>query len=260
MAPLRFQVLASGSSGNACLVWTDNTCVLIDAGLPVRTIKERMKASSIEPSQIDAVVVSHEHFDHVKGLGPISRMYGIEVYISPETFEALPPRTGDIPKKRFFVRGKSFSIGDLTFTPFSLPHDASDPYGFVISNGSASIAICTDLGTPTKLVQSYLCKCQAVILESNHDVDMLRNGPYPLHLKQRIQSRVGHLSNDQALELCQKIFHSELEVLCFAHLSKINNTKELVMESISKLRNDTKWSPVRFLIADQDEPLLPIEL
>lgn len=260
MASLRFQVLASGSSGNACLVWTDNTCVLVDAGLPARTIKERMKGSSIDPSQIDAVVVSHEHLDHVRGLGPISRMYRTEVYISAETFATLPSKTGEIPKRRFFVRGKPFRIGDLAFTPFSLPHDASDPSGFVISNGSARLAICTDLGTPTKLVQSHLANCQAVILESNHDVDMLQNGPYPLHLKQRIKGRLGHLSNDQALELCKKICHSELEVLCFAHLSKTNNTKELVMESISRLKNQRQWSHVRFLVADQDEPLLPVKL
>ncbi|MCX7822980.1 MAG: MBL fold metallo-hydrolase [Syntrophobacterales bacterium] len=260
MGRLRFQILASGSSGNSCLVWTDNTCILIDAGLPVRTLRERMKTSSIDISMVDAVVVSHEHLDHVKGIGPLNRMYGTEVYISPETFDALSARTGDIPRKRFFYRGKPFSIGDLDIIPFSLPHDASNPTGFVISYGSTKLAMCTDLGTPTNLVKSFLSSCQAIILESNHDVEMLINGPYPIKLKQRIRSRLGHLSNDQALALCQEILHSDLHVLCFAHLSKTNNSKELVMKNISTLRRDSKWHYVNFLIADQDEPSLPVEL
>lgn len=260
MGNLRFQILASGSSGNACLVWSDNTCVLVDAGLSVRALKERLKFSSVDISMIEAVVISHEHSDHVKGLGSISRRYKAEVYISSETLTALPARIGEIPKKKFLVRGKSFKIGDLKFYPFSLPHDASDPVGFTISCGSRKIAICTDLGTPTHLVRSSLSSCQAVILESNHDVEMLRNGPYPLELKQRISSRWGHLSNDQAMELCEQIFHSELHVVCFAHLSRTNNTKEHVEKKISNLRGDPKWRHVNFFIADQDEPLSPIEL
>jgi len=260
MGSLWFQVLASGSSGNACLVWTDNTCLLIDAGLTVKTLKDRMKSSSIDPSQIDAVIVSHEHYDHVRGLGALSRMYGLEVYISPETFESLPSKVNHIPQKRFFMRGKSFEIGDLIVFPFSLPHDASDPVGFIITNGVARLAVCTDLGIPTNLVKSCLSKCQAIILESNHDAEMLQNGPYPIHLKQRIKSRLGHLSNDQALELCQEIFHQELEILCFAHLSKINNSKDLVMNNVSTLQKQPQWRSVRFFIAEQDEYLHPIKL
>ncbi|MEJ5301310.1 MAG: MBL fold metallo-hydrolase [Thermodesulforhabdaceae bacterium] len=261
MGTLCFQVLSSGSSGNACLVWTNNTCILIDAGLSVKALKERMKTSSIDPSQLDAVVVSHEHYDHVRGLGPLSRMYNLEVYISPETFQSLPAKTNNIPRKRFFTRGKPFEIGDLTILPFALPHDASDPTGFVIANGITRLAICTDLGTPTNLVKSCISKCQAIILESNHDVEMLQNGPYPIHLKQRIRSRVGHLSNDQALELCREISHQELEVLCLAHLSKINNSKDLVMNNIvSTLRNQPQWRCVQFFIAEQDEPLAAIKL
>lgn len=260
MGKLRFQILASGSSGNACLVWTDNTCVLVDAGLSVRTIKERMKISSIDISMVEAVIVSHEHSDHVKGLGALSRMHKTEVYISRETFEALPVRVGEIPRKRFFIRGKTFGIGDLEITPFSLPHDALDPTGFVISCGSLKLAICTDLGVPTKLVKSLLNSCHAVVLESNHDVEMLKNGPYSEELKQRIRSRMGHLSNEQALDLCQEIFHSELHVVCFAHLSKVNNTKDLVSKNISSLKEDHRWRSVNFFIADQDEPLHPIEL
>ncbi len=257
---LSFQILASGSKGNAYIVWTENTCLLIEAGLSYRAIKEKMKHSSIEPSSIEAILISHEHKDHSKGLFSFYRRHKKDVYLTKGTIEALGVKIEEIANKRLFMRGKPFTIGDIKITPFSVPHDASDPVGFLISSGSANLVICTDLGTPTNLVKTYLRTSQAIIIEANHDPKLLQNGPYPPPLKQRIQSRTGHLSNDQAIELCEEIYHDELAFVCFAHLSQINNSESIIQNRIKELKTDRKWQSVNFLIAHQEIPTPIIRL
>ncbi len=211
--------------------------------------------SPLTLSQIAAVVVSHEHNDHVRGLGALSRSARLEVYLTEGTLRSLPPSVGTLERVRLFSRGNAFSIGDLSITPLPLPHDAADPTGFVFANGRSCLAFCTDLGVPTYLLRDRIKGCQAVILESNHDLQLLRTGPYPWPLKQRIKGRLGHLSNDQALSICEEIYHSDLHYLCFAHLSEVNNSPRLVTEGIGRLRQQQRWRAVTFLIAQQHTPL-----
>ncbi|SFN01958.1 MBL fold metallo-hydrolase [Thermodesulforhabdus norvegica] len=254
MADLRIQILASGSKGNALLVWTDNTCIMVDAGLSGKAITEKMKFSPVDPGDVDAILVSHEHIDHVRGIGVLSRRYNMPVYLSEGTLTSLPKSVGEIKNYRIFRRGRKFTVGDISVQPFSLSHDAEEPVGFVLSGDGKKIALCTDLGMVTELVKVHLRYCNLIVVEANHEVDLLMNGPYPWELKQRIRSRLGHLSNEESIALCREVYHCDLHAVCFAHLSEINNSPERVRSHINGLREDGRWKEVRLFIADQYEP------
>lgn len=260
MAYINLQVLASGSKGNAILVWTDNTCVLVDAGLSGQGIAERMRTSPVLATDIQAIVVSHEHIDHVRGVGVLSRKYNLPVYLSSGTLTCLPVSVGKIKNHYIFRRGVPFRIGDIDFKPFMISHDAEEPTGFVISSNGIQIGLCTDLGVVTELVKVHLKECHVVVLEANHDVELLMNGPYPWYLKQRIRGRMGHLSNEESFDLCKEIYHCELHALCFGHLSEVNNSHERVLRHIEALRMDTRWNGVKTLIASQYGPCEAISL
>ena len=260
MGSLRFQILASGSKGNATLVWSDNTCVLIDAGLSCKRILERMDNSPVNPDDVCAIVVSHEHADHIKGVGVFSRRYRVPVYFSEGTFNCLPRSVGNLHERRLFFRGRRFSIGDLTFFPFSVSHDAEDPVGFIVNSNGRKLALCTDLGIVTNLVRESLKGCHALVIEANHEIGKLVEGPYPWHLKQRIKSRIGHLSNDDSLKLCQELYHSELHVVEFAHLSEVNNSPEILSGKIKSRLSHSYWRYVTLEIADQHTPGRVFEL
>lgn len=260
MSTLRLQILASGSKGNAALIWTDNTCIMVDAGLSAKAMTERMRFSPVSPSDIQAILVSHEHLDHVRGIGVLSRKYGIPVYLSGRTLTALPKSLGDMKNYRLFRRGRAFSVGDISVQSFSVSHDAEEPVGFVFSSNGKKVALCTDLGVVTELVRLHLQRCNVVVVEANHEVELLMNGPYPWELKQRIRSRIGHLSNEESISLCREIYHCELHVVCFAHLSEVNNSPEQVKKHIELLREDIRWKEVRALIAGQYEPTEVISL
>lgn len=251
--PLRFQTLASGSKGNAILVCSHKTRILVDAGLSARELGRRLQQTGVNPHELDAVIVSHEHMDHIRGLGTLSRRLGISVYLTQGTLDNLPPEIGHLTEVKLFQPGNPFTIGDLSVKPFAVSHDAQDPAGFVLEHDACRLGVCTDLGIATQLVRTRLQGCHGLVLEANHDPEMLLNGPYPPPLKQRIRSRHGHLSNAESFELLQNIHHGELQVVLFAHLSEVNNQPELVLKSSREFLNTSDWESVTVDVGRQHE-------
>ncbi len=257
---LCFQVLASGSKGNCILVAADGTAVLVDMGLSGREMQRRLEHTPFAPQDIDAVIVTHEHRDHVLGVGVISRRYDLPVYLTQGTLENLPSSTGQLAHLQIFQPGKAFTIGRLQFQAFPTSHDAAEPVGLVVENGHRRLGICTDLGVVTHLVQTRLNGCHGLVLEANHDPDLLINGPYPWHLKQRIHSRHGHLSNQESRRLLEKLYHPGLQAVVFAHLSQTNNRVDLVSQTCCTLAADNGWNVVSLAIAIQDRPTALFQL
>jgi phosphoribosyl 1,2-cyclic phosphodiesterase len=237
---LRVCLLASGSKGNAIFLSDGHTSVLFDAGLSGVEIQRRFAASGFDPQSLNAIVVSHEHADHVQGVGVLARRFNLPVYFTRKTETCARSIVGTIKNIQYFETGKAFSINTLTIHPFSISHDAKDPAGFTIANNGLKIGIATDLGIATAMVKEHLKQCQLLILEANHDPDMLINGPYPWPLKQRIQSRVGHLSNCDSKELLHVLKHDKLQHVILAHLSETNNTPEKAMHEVGSALNDSQ--------------------
>ena len=239
--------LASGSKGNSTYVSDGNTSILIDAGLSGTEIQRRLNSRHLSAEHLDAIVVSHEHSDHIQAVGVLSRRYKLPVYINQNAQKALR-QLGKIQELRMFECGTTFSINKLMIHPFSISHDAADPVGFTIGQNSTKIGIATDLGIATSMVKEHLRSCSLLILESNHDPGMLANGPYPWPLKQRIKSRTGHLSNLDSRNLLQELQHDRLEHVILAHLSETNNTPQKAYEEAAKVLARSK---TRLTVAEQ---------
>ena len=250
---MKFCTLASGSSGNSLYLESRRSKILIDAGISLRRISRSLGDMGIAVTDLDAVVLSHEHEDHSRA---VVRMSGVPVYVSGETVGfwkkkrnghgrgngAGPPKAagsgnGSMGELREFHPGTPFRINDLTVTPFSVAHDAIDPVGFTVTDGRVKVGIVTDIGKPTALVRESLKDCDALVLESNHDREMLFSGSYPAYLKQRISGGHGHLSNDQSASLLGDVLHDGLKCVLLAHLSESNNTPEMALgRSLEVLR------------------------
>lgn len=258
--PLFFQTLASGSKGNAILIGSPKTQILLDAGLSGKELTRRLDQTPVKANRLSALVVTHEHQDHVRGLGILSRRFDLPVYLTQGTLDHLPSQIGQFASFKIFKAGFSFNIGDLHLQPFSISHDAQDPVGFVIEHEGSKLGVCTDLGVATHLVKQRLQGCHGLVLEANHDVRLLLDGPYPPHLKQRIRSRHGHLSNEDTCELLKILYHSELQAVILAHLSEVNNHPDLVFQSSQDLRFQNGWHDVRFEIGKQNEISPTIEI
>jgi len=233
-------VLASGSRGNATYLYDGQTAILIDAGLSGVEIQRRMAARGLDPNSLDAILVSHEHTDHIQGVGVLSRRLGLTVYISEGTRQASQSALGKLPEVNLFSCGRAFPIGSLTVHPFTTSHDAEDPAGFTISGNGIKVGLATDLGIVTSLVQEHLQACEILILEANHDARMLIDGPYPWPLKQRIRGRSGHLSNDDAASLLETLQHDRLAHVILAHLSEENNTPEIARKTVRAILNGAR--------------------
>ena len=230
--------LASGSSGNSFLIRIKGSSLLVDAGLSGKQIRERLDRVGVDPESLSGILVSHGHSDHVKGVGVLSRKYKLPVWMNRGTWEVVRKYTGILHRLEIFETGRIFELAGFRVHPFSVPHDCAEPVGFRICSGAASVGIATDLGVATGLVANILTGLQAVVLESNHDLQMLRNGPYPWELKQRVSSRLGHLSNTDSAKLLQRIFSDELRAVILAHVSTTNNLPELAMNCArDSLRN-----------------------
>ena len=227
-------VLASGSKGNAIYVSDGTTSLLVDAGLSGVEIERRMAWVDLHPDALSAIVVSHEHSDHIRGVGILSRRYKLPVYISPDTCKATGNQLGRLYETRPFQIGQSFAINDLTIHPFATSHDAEDPAGFTIARNGQKVGIATDLGMATGMVRHHLKDCDLLVLEANHDPAMLINGPYPWPLKQRIKSRNGHLSNEDSGGLLAEIMHDRLCHVILAHLSETNNTPDKARDAVER--------------------------
>lgn len=219
-------LLASGSKGNAVYIEGGESRLLIDAGLSARELTTRLDRIGVAAEHLNGLLVTHEHSDHCRGLGPMARRFGLPVHIHPDTHAALS-RVGKLPELQMFETGDGFAFRDLQVQTFPITHDAAAPVGFTIETAEGKIGVVTDLGLATRLVVQHLKECRVLILESNHDEDMLRNGPYPWHLKQRIRSNHGHLSNIASSELLEGLLWEGLEAVFLAHLSETNNHPSL---------------------------------
>jgi phosphoribosyl 1,2-cyclic phosphodiesterase len=327
---MRMTVLASGSKGNSTVISSSRTRVLVDAGLSCREICKRMTLAGEDPTTLDAILITHEHQDHVAGLGVLARRLGIPVYFTEPTHRAwvrmLTPRTtmsyaqwldsvqrekaaranaaagipdqpepgicdsmtaavessdtatqiedpdepeaqpatrkADptfLPAVEYFHSGARFSIGDIEVTPFTIPHDAADPCGFVFSAEGVRMALATDLGYMPPNVKAALRRIDVLLLESNHDLEMLKDGPYPWSVKQRVLSRVGHLSNLATAEFLQNDYDGSATFIVLGHLSESNNAPGLArLAAEQALANHPTLLGNRILLAEQSAPLAPL--
>lgn len=252
-------ILASGSKGNSIYVDDGATAVLIDAGLSGVQIESRMRAAGLSPRNLNAILVSHEHIDHIKGVGVLARRYGLPVHISPRTLSKAAGPMGGIDAISHFDCGREFGVGSLRIHPFSISHDAEEPAGFTVTGGkNCKIGIATDLGVVTALVKEHLQECRLLVLEANHDPEMLLNGPYPWHLKQRIKSRTGHLSNEEAMTLVGELGTERLEHIVLAHLSAENNTPEKARRKVAEAVRRTN-PKISVAVQDQCSPIFRLE-
>lgn len=241
-------MLASGSRGNAIYISDGATAILLDAGLSGVEIQRRMASRGLDPRDLDAIVVSHEHNDHVSAVGVLARRFKLPVYINPRTLGAAG-RLGALPEAVDFRDGASFHINTLKIRPFSTSHDAADPAGFTVERNGRKIAIATDLGIVTAMVREHLRGADILIIEANHDPNMLINGPYSWPLKQRIRGRRGHLSNQETRELLKAVVHPGLQHVILAHLSETNNTPQKALAEVSLALDSPR---VRFSVSCQD--------
>jgi phosphoribosyl 1,2-cyclic phosphodiesterase len=309
---MRMTVLASGSKGNSTLIATSRTRILVDAGLSCREILRRMLTAGEDPRSLDAILITHEHQDHVQGVAVLARKLGIPVYFTEMTHRAwirwLHPRkrtsyaewlrqrqqsaaSGEIsspsvavataegpdaelceavtverdpaalPSVAYFEAGKRFVVGDIDVEPFTIPHDAADPVGFVFEGEGVRIGFATDLGYMPANARQALRRCDLLMLESNHDTEMLRDGPYPWSVKQRVMSRVGHLSNEAAADFLERNYDGQAAYVILAHLSESNNLPALARVSAERaLRDRMSLLANKLLLAEQDQPLAAISL
>lgn len=316
---VRLTVLASGSKGNSTVVSGGHTRILVDAGLSCRELFRRMKLAGEDPTALDAIVVTHEHQDHVNGLAVTARKLGIPVYFTEATHRAwmrwLAPRRQMtyaqwleqcrrqsaerraeaempaedteceelvcetqatlaseperpvlpkedptwLPAVEYFEAGRPFAIGDIGVSPFTIPHDAADPVGFVFASEGVRMAFATDLGYVPPNVKAQVKGVDLLLLEANHDLEMLRDGPYPWSVKQRVLSRVGHLSNDATAEFLESGYDGQAAYVILAHLSENNNLPDLARVAAERaLAGRASLLANRLLLAAQHEPLSPI--
>ncbi len=238
---LRFASLASGSAGNALLVECGSSRILIDCGLGPRLAEARLAGLGLSPADIDAILVTHEHDDHVRGVAAFSRRHGTRVFVTWGTARAAGLHDLALPVTVIDSHA-GFAVGSLQVQPVPVPHDAREPVQYVLSDGAARLGVLTDIGAPTAHVQSAFSGLSALVLECNHDAAMLAHGPYPSWLKQRVGGALGHLSNAQAADFLGAIDRSRLQHLVAAHLSASNNRPELAQAALAGVMGcDPAW-------------------
>lgn len=227
-----FCPLASGSKGNAIFFGTKNTRILIDAGISAKTVAERLDEIGVALSDIDAILITHEHTDHIKGLSSLAFKHKIPVFANSDTAKAIVEILGEVPKFKIFSTGETFEFGDIEVHPFSIQHDTLDPVAFTIKTGQLKTGFCTDLGFATTLVKNHLQHCDYLYIEANHQTSMVHACNRPQVYKQRVLSRQGHLSNEQCAELLGEVAHKNLKHIHLAHLSQECNNPALALEII----------------------------
>jgi phosphoribosyl 1,2-cyclic phosphodiesterase len=264
---VRMTVLASGSRGNCTIVSTSCGSILVDAGISCRETIKRMKAVGEDPHSITAIVISHEHADHVGGLQVLAQKLKVPVYMTESTYESwrssyrdAEGKPGKLERCEHFQAGRSFLIQNITVSPFTIPHDAADPCGFTFKAEGVKIGVVTDLGYLPYSVKDQLRGCDGLMIESNHDLEMLRNGPYPWMVKQRVMSRVGHLSNSALADFLEADYDGSAAFLVLAHLSEQNNYPELARQTAWKALGNrlNLFQASALTIAQQDKPLQPL--
>jgi len=255
---MKVAVLASGSSGNAIWVSSGSTAVLIDAGVSGKRVAGAAEEVGLDPYAIDAVLVTHEHSDHVSGLGPVTRRFEAPAYASAGTHAAIDRRLGKCPGRVVVEAGTDFEVGDLIVSPFAVSHDCAEPLGYSLSDGRSRVVVATDLGVVGHPVRERMREANCVVLEFNHDERMLIDGDYPWFLKQRIMGNEGHLSNDTAARELARLADGPVTDLILAHLSRENNTPEIALDTASRVLEDLGRGDVRIHLADQTRPVGPV--
>lgn len=243
---LQVCVLGSGSSGNCTYIGTKSGGILVDAGLSGKEIERRLGQIGLSFGAVLAICVSHEHSDHTSSLGILQRKYGLPVYANAGTIEGLKQADREENLNwKVFTTGAGFNVGDLLIEPFGVPHDAYEPVGFVVKKGEQKVAIVTDVGMPTTLLRERLKNCAAIIIESNHDVQLLQASTRPWRLKQRIHGRQGHLSNDHASQVLAEVAGPQLQQVFLAHISSDCNKPDLALRSARKSLDLAGYSAVK---------------
>lgn len=247
---MRFASLGSGSRGNALVVESGKTRVMLDCGFAMRETVQRLARLELTPDQLSAIVVTHEHADHIGGVAPFARKFNIPVWLTHGTYNCFGKRPGshvagqfkDSQPLHLFDSHERFVIGDLEIEPFPVPHDAREPAQFVFGDGARRLGVLTDTGCSTPHIEMILNRCHALVLECNHDAEMLRNGPYPPGLKQRVAGRFGHLDNTAAAGILSNLDTSLLQHIVAAHLSEKNNLPGLARGALSRVLNcEMEW-------------------
>jgi len=245
---LRCASLGSGSRGNATLVEHKGTRLLIDCGFSAKETRRRLALRNVEPGSLSALLVTHEHSDHIGGVGVVARDLGLPVYLTGGTLRAAEKRLGELPHIQEFNAHERFSVGEIEVRPFPVPHDARDPAQFVFDNGDCSLGLLTDAGHITRTMQEALNGVDYLMLEFNHDRDMLLRGSYPEALKSRVDGDYGHLNNEQSAQLLAGIDHRQLRGVVALHLSAENNHPKMVH---ARLATTLEATGVKHQVADQ---------
>ncbi|MGH1439672.1 MAG: MBL fold metallo-hydrolase [Cellvibrionaceae bacterium] len=244
---MQFSSLGSGSKGNGTLVRHGDCVLLIDCGFTLKETVKRLARLQVSPEQLDAVIVTHEHSDHIGGVGPLARKYKVPVYMTPGTYRSRD--IGKLPKLELIKSYKPFTIQSIGITPVAVPHDAAEPAQYIFSTNTARLGILTDLGSITPHVEMHYHLCDGLVLEANHDSLMLASGQYPPTLKQRVGGAWGHLNNRQAADFLTRIDCSKLKQLVVAHISQQNNSLELAREAFDDI--NLPLNDIRYACQDQ---------
>lgn len=257
---MRFQPLGSGSRGNASLIEIGGIRLLIDAGLSSRQLDLRLEAIGVRGAEIDCILISHEHQDHMRGAELFSRRHGVSVACSGETLEAMDRSPADFAKWLPMPASQTLELGQVTVETFPVPHDAARPVGFLIRGEGLRIGAATDLGHASTLIIERLKGCDLIFIEANYDEDMLRDGPYPWHLKQRVSGRRGHLSNHETAALLGRTVNGDCRAVILGHLSEKNNTAALARQTVSRAIQAAGGKRVEIRVAAARRPTPAVEL
>lgn len=256
---MQFSILASGSSGNALYIASEKSRILVDAGLSGKQLEQRLKQIDVDARTITAMLITHEHSDHVKGLGVFCRRYQIPIYLNDATWQALPKSVGEIPTEfvNILTTNEAFTLDDLYIDPFPISHDAAEPMAFSFRQANETLAVVTDLGYVNQKIIDRVRGADAIVWESNHDIEMLRIGSYPWNVKRRILGDQGHLSNQDAGEALAQLLQGNGEQVFLAHLSKDNNVAELAHLTVKNILGDAGFRvgrDVQLLQTYEDRP------
>lgn len=249
---MRFALLGSGSEGNALVVEIGQTRVLMDCGFSLTEAQARLSRLGLAPEQLNGIVVTHEHGDHIGGVARLARKFSLPVFLTHGTLRSQNGSFAGLPEVIEISPHLAFSVGEVCVQPYPVPHDASEPVQYVFSDGERRLGVLTDAGCSTPHIEATLSGCDALVLECNHDTDMLAHGEYPQHLKKRVGGRFGHLNNSEAGALLARLDNRKLQHIVAAHLSHKNNTRELAVSALTRALSCTED---KITVATQDEGL-----